>query len=310
VRQSAICLLATLAISLGGGGTAVSYPEPAAADQPTCERTYCVEDEITIPGEPGEPAGGDEPHPVSDAPARAGRGEPRCTWVRDPGNLPGSDAPGNFPDVGAPPTGDAYMIFERCDGELTGRVQWANPSEPAPAGPAPGGATPPAPAQLAAIVRVRLEGDLPRPVVTTSPALGDPAIVNHPTFLAVDNWTGTVTDQECAFVLCVTVTATPTLTWTPGEPDAPTITCAGGGTRYRPDGPPPHDQAAEPGACAYAFRFRTAAEGRPTEWPGTATVTWNLTWASTSGAGGTLPAITRTADVPRAVDEVQAIVIH
>jgi hypothetical protein len=292
------------------GSLAVPLAAPASADPPACERAYCVEDEITIPGEPAEPAAGDEPAPVANGPAPAADVEPRCTWVRDPGALPGSDGPGAFPDVGVRPADDAYLIFERCEGELTGRVQWSSPSDPEPTEPAPGGATPPAPEQLAAIVRVRLEGDLPEPLVTTSPAVGEAAIVNHPTFLAVENWTGTVTDEECAFVLCVTVAATPALTWTPGEPGSPTLACAGAGTRYLPDGPPPRQQAAQPGACAYAFQARTAAEGRPNEWPGTATVTWELSWTSTSGAGGTLPAITRSAQMPRAVEEIQAIVVR
>ncbi len=58
------------------------------------------------------------------------------------------------------------------------------------------------------------------------------------TFLAVDDWTETVTDQECAFLLCVTVTATAQLTWDPGEPGAATVVCVAGGTTYDPTGPP------------------------------------------------------------------------
>ena len=132
------------------------------------------------------------------------------------------------------------------------------------------------PEQLAETIRVRLEGDLPQPVAATSPPADEPAIVNHPAFLAIDNWTGTITDQECAGTLCVTVTATPTLTWTPGEPGAATLTCAGGGTTYDPTGAPPQDQAAQPGACAHAYQTRTGVAGRPDTWPGAATVTWTL----------------------------------
>lgn len=166
------------------------------------------------------------------------------------------------------------------------------------------------PEELAGRVRVRLVGDLPQPSATTSPAAGEPAIVNHPTFLAVDGWTETVTDQECAFLLCVTVTATAQLTWNPGEPGAPTVTCDAGGTTYDPTGPPAAEQAAAPGACTHAYTQRTGAAGRPAAWPGAATVTWNLTWTSTVGPGGTLTPVTRTIDLPRAVDEVQAVVVR
>ncbi|HET6920409.1 MAG TPA: hypothetical protein VFI46_13215, partial [Jiangellaceae bacterium] len=63
-------------------------------------------------------------------------------------------------------------------------------------------------------------------------------------------------------------------------------------------------------ACAHAYQARTGTAGRPDEWPGVATVTWQLAWTSTSGAGGDLPAIARSTDVPRAVEEVQAIVVR
>lgn len=308
MTQSGTASLATLTLALAGSAVAVAFPLPASGAPPPCDRAYCVEDEITIPGEPTEPTPQNEPRPVSYAP---GGGVARCTWVSDPGRLPGGDGgPGAFPDVGPRPADDAYLIFERCDGELTGRVQWATPADPAPAGPA--GPTPaaPTPEQLAATIRVRLEGDLPDPVVATSPPAGDSAVVNHPTFLAIDNWTGTITDQECAGPLCVTVTATPTLTWTPGEPGTATLTCTGAGTTYNPTGAPPQAQAAQPGACAHAYQSRTGVAGRPNAWPGTAIVTWDLTWTSTTSAGGPLPPITRSAPLPRAVDEVQAVVVH
>jgi hypothetical protein len=159
-------------------------------------------------------------------------------------------------------------------------------------------------------VRVRLEGDLPDPVVATSPGRGEPAIVKHPTFLAVDNWTGTVTDEECALFLCVAVIATPSLTWSSGEPGSPPVSCRGAGTSYDATGPPPAAQAARPGACAHAYQARTGTADRPDRWPGAATVSWDITWSSTSGAAGTLPDITKSVAVPRAVDEVQAIVVR
>jgi hypothetical protein len=210
--------------------------------------------------------------------------------------------------VGPRPSDDAYLIFEVCDGDLTGRIRWASPAEPPPDDGPP--APEVTPAQLAATIRVRLEGSLPQPVIATSPPPGEAAVVNHPTFLAVENWSGPVTDQECALLLCVTVTATSALEWNPGEPASSTVICAGGGTRFNPAQGSPQAQAAAPSACAHSYRARTAAADRPAEWQGIATVRWALTWTSTSGAGDILPPIVRSVDVPRAVEEVQAVVVH
>jgi hypothetical protein len=294
----------------------VAYAAPASGVSTSCNDTttdYCVEDEIVYPGttEPAAPPRQAESPEQVGTPARQTAPAPRCTWVSDPGALAGGDgSPGAFPDVGTRPGTDAYLIFERCGEELSGQVRWATPTEPAPAASGTVTPAPPSPEALAATIRVRLEGNLPRPVASTSPAAGRPAIVNHPTFLAIDNWTSAVTDRECAFLLCVTVTATPTLTWGPGEPGAPTLTCAGGGTRFNPEGASPQEQAAAPNACAHAYQARTGAGGRPDQWPGVATVTWDLAWTSTTGAGGALPPVVRSTDVPRAVDEVQAIVVR
>jgi hypothetical protein len=109
-------------------------------------------------------------------------------------------------------------------------------------------------------------------------------------------------------VLCVTVAATPSMQFSPGEPDAPVMECAGPGVPFDPDGDP-FVQAAAPEACAYPYRLRTGVDGRPAVWPGAVTVVWELVWSSTSGAGGSLPAIEKPASVPRAVGEVQTVVV-
>ncbi len=131
--------------------------------------------------------------------------------------------------------------------------------------------------------------------------------MNSPVFVQVANWSGVVTDGECdpTGVLCVTVTATPSLAWFPGEPGAAELACAGSGSRYDPSGPTPEVQAV--GACAHTFTQRTGVAGRPAAWDGAVTVNWSLTWTG-GGTGGTLPAVTKSASVPRPVGEVQAIV--
>jgi hypothetical protein len=61
-------------------------------------------------------------------------------------------------------------------------------------------------------------------------------------------------------------------------------------------------------ACAHTYTRRTGVAGRPEAWPGTVTVTWDLTWAG-GGRTGTLPSVTKSAPAPRSVAEVQAVVV-
>ncbi|MFW6033535.1 MAG: hypothetical protein ACOC9R_00255 [bacterium] len=210
---------------------------------------------------------------------------------------------GPFLEVLGTASPGAELHAEVCDGVYTGRVRWV------PVGPGSATAPVPAPEQLASVIRARLEGRLPAPTVDSTPEPGVASFVGFPSFVSVRNWTGVVRDGECdaTGALCVTVTATPGLRWSPGEPEAPVVECAGSGTRFDP-AEDPHVQAAVAGACAYQYRMRTAVDGRPEVWPGVVSVVWDLTWSSTSGAGGSLPAVEKSAVVPRAVDEVQTVV--
>jgi hypothetical protein len=165
-----------------------------------------------------------------------------------------------------------------------------------------------APEDLAAAARARLSRLLPAPDLETSPPIGTPAIIGVPTFVAVENWTGSVSESECAAGLCVTVTAAPVLTFTPGEPEAPIKECTGRGTRHRA-GADPHDEATRAGACAHAFDHRTAVAERPQRWPGSVAVTWSISWSASSGESASMPSVTRTTSLPRAVEEVQAPVV-
>jgi hypothetical protein len=271
---------------------------PAAAD-PSCEpdSDYCAGDELVVPGAPRDA----DPEAVEARRTGGGGGGagPVCTWT----DVPSTPMLGMV-GAGASPSPDAVLIWEMCDGAYTGASRWSVPGDPAPA-PAP-----PAPEQLASIVRVRLEGSLPAPAVASTPAPGVAAFVGYPSFVSVTNWTGVVTDGECdpTGVLCVTVRATPSLRFSPGEPDAPVKECAGPGVAFDPAGDP-FEQAATPEACAYPYRLRTGVDGRPDAWPGVVTVVWELAWSSTSGAGGSLEPVEKSASVPRAVDEVQTVVV-
>jgi hypothetical protein len=222
-----------------------------------------------------------------------------CTFV------PFQRAPGvSNPIAPDPPSPDAQLYVQVCDGVLTGIGRWVEPGQPPP-----GPADVVSPAQLAQQVAVRLEGNLPKPTVSSSPAPGIAALIGFPSFVAVDNWQDRMTDGQCEAQLCVTVTAVAHLAWSPGEPGAPTVACAGPGTRFEPGGAPPGDQAAAPGACAYAYRSRTGVDGRPDAWPGEVSVRWELQWTTSVGGGPRpLPDVVKTTAVPRAVDEVQTVV--
>lgn len=278
---------------------------PAAAD-PGCapDSDYCAGDDLTTPGTSNErPA-----TPVGSQPTGAGNGGgdpgPVCTWEQSGVAGPAGQGDGGpFLDVEGAPSLGAEFYAEVCDGVYTGRVRWVTPGTPTPAAPLP------SPEQLASVVRVRLEGTLPAPTVASTPELGVPALVGYPSFVSVTNWTGVVTDRECdpTGLLCVTVTATPSLLFAPGEPDAPVLECAGPGTRFDPAGDP-FEQTASGDACAHPYRLRTGVSGRPTAWPGEVTVAWALAWVSTSGASGSLEPVEKSAAVARTVNEVQTVV--
>lgn len=280
--RSAVAVAAAVGVVLGSPlsadasapGECIEYDEIGG---------FCIEwgtpDDET-PGTPGGSGGGPGP---------------TCYWVRldsDLGEVDGTV----FVDYGIayPPEGVevVWQVRECSDGTLVDDIRWV---------------IPPNPGEIAAGIRGRIAGTLPAPTVASSPADGVAAIVGVPVFVQVTNWTGVVTAQECAG-FCVTVRATPSLTFTPGEVDAPAVACAGSGTAYAPDGPPPAEQAVADGACSHTYALRTGVPGRPSAWSGSVSVTWAITWSATTGASGTLASVTRSTDLPRPVEEVQTVV--
>jgi hypothetical protein len=248
---------------------------------------YCVDWDVPTPGGPPSDGGG----------GGGSADDVVCSWVTIPD--PSIDDPSVYYDFNvAPAPADVTVVWqalECSDGVPSTNLRWVIPATPE---------------NLAAMARGRVVGALPQPTVNSSPPVGTASIVEVPVFVEVTNWTGTITDSECAGGLCVTVAATPTLVFTPGEPGSGSVSCAGSGTRYDPDGPSMEDQAAAEGVCAYAYRLRTGIEGRSGEWAGSASVTWTITWTASSGATGSLPSVTRTTQIPRAVREVQAVVVR
>lgn len=244
---------------------------------------YCLEWSAGRPGSPGGGGGGGS----SEAPV--------CYWRALPDGF--ALDPAAYYDFGfAPPPEGLSVVWQEwyCGGVGQFRFRWVIAVTPE---------------NLAAMARGRLVGSLDAPVVQSSPPPGTASIVGVPVFVEVVNWTGVVSASECAGGLCVTVTATPSLVFRPGERGAPQVRCAGAGTRYSPSGSSPEEQAAGQGACAYAYRLRTGVDGRPSAWPGSVAVTWVVSWSATTGASGSLPSVTRTAAVPRPVEEVQSVVV-
>ena len=280
----------TLRIAVIAAAAVVAFPSALsaqAAEPGECIRRdpqgYCLEWDVTTPGTPGTPGGS------------GGGPAPDCYWVTTGTELP--EDPTIFVDFGLeePPEGVPilWQSWECSDGRPTFNFRWV---------------LAPTPGALAETVRGRLVGQLPQPVVESSPPAGTASIIGVPVFVAVVNWTGVVTQTECAGGLCVTVTATPQLTFRPGEPGAPTVQCAGSGTRFAPDAGTPEAQASSPGACTWTYTTRTGANGRPSAWPGQASVSWSISWTATTGASGSLAAVTRSTGVPRPVAEVQTVI--
>lgn len=145
------------------------------------------------------------------------------------------------------------------------------------------------------------------PQIVADPPLGTSAVITLPVFVQVTNWAGEIQEETCVLEVCVELTASPTLTFDPGEPGSSPIECDPPGTRFDPNGPDPEVQASAPGACAHAYQARTGADGRPDEWPGVVSVTWDVSW-SAADEEGTLDPQTLSTEVPRAVDEVQTVV--
>jgi hypothetical protein len=151
-----------------------------------------------------------------------------------------------------------------------------------------------------ALDEARRRLDLPLP----DPGLNPPGeqLVGVATWLWVDGpWTPASATAQVAGV-SATVTATPvSVVWSPG--DGTTVTCDGPGTPYDPTRSPADQRS----SCTHAYGRSSAAL------PGgayalTATVTYEVTWSSSTGAGGSLGSLTRATTVPVVVEEAQALI--
>jgi hypothetical protein len=170
------------------------------------------------------------------------------------------------------------------------------------AAPPAGGGAPvlPAPGVLAQLAVKYLR--LPDPVIRSSPAPGALQLTRLPVWLwvAANAWqpqskTAQVPGES------VTATATPvSAAWSMGN--GTTVTCKGPGTAYAAGDNP---SAASP-TCGYTYNQSSAGQ------PGgayrvTVTITWDITWAGTGGAGGALAPLQTVAAAEFRVAESQAL---
>jgi hypothetical protein len=163
-----------------------------------------------------------------------------------------------------------------------------------------GGAGVPPPGMLGQIARRLLV--LPGPVIQSSPAPGDLQLVHLPVWLWVNRavWvprskTAAVPGEQ------VTATAIPVrVTWRMG--DGSVVTCRGPGIpysrRYSPASASPD--------CGHTYGRSSAGQPRGA-YRVAATITWDVTWQATGGAGGTLPPLFSTSAAAFRVAESQTV---
>ena len=301
---------AVAAVTLLVTGT-VLLPEAAArAQAQECARRgiwqQCIV-ELPVPVESSQPSGGGHGGGGSGGGSGGPAPRPVCPWVTVPA---GPQTEANlrrlFPDA---PPGAVLQVRDCADANPNnpGGTQFGLGARWLPPG-SPTGLEPPSPTAVALTLYARVKALMQAPVLATSPPAGAPAVVELPVFVEVVNWQDQIVDNECVLAVCVQMTATPALDFSPGEPQAPVIRCTPPGTRFDAAVSDATVQASAPGACAYAYRQRTGVANRPTEWAGQVTVRWSVSWTSNVGASGSFPELEFIAPTPRVVNEVQTVV--
>lgn len=293
----------SIASSVVVAGALTLTSSASASDVGSCmvspDQSFCVRGT-------GGPAGPPSPTPVAAPPPRSGQPPSTplpCGWE----TITAADVEGWLNSTaltnGRPPAGKSVIWQGWCFRESSTGGLYGGPFRWVDAGSV---ATPVA---VAAGVYQQMQGRMPTPVVESNPARGVASIVGVPVFVSVGNWQPTFVVSNSLAGVLVTVRATPTLVLDSGEPGASSDTCAGPGRLFDPHGGSLEAQAALPGACTHTYRQRTGVDGRPDAWPSSVTVRWTITWSAADGSGGTFPTVDRRVGLPRAVSEVQAVVV-
>jgi hypothetical protein len=148
-----------------------------------------------------------------------------------------------------------------------------------------------------ALQLARQQVDPPSPSIRLSPAVDQ--LVGVPTWLWLDDAWAPVTATASVGAVSATVTATPrSVAWDTG--DGTTVTCHGPGRAFSPG----RDDAATD--CRHTYTRRSTAAGPTATFHLTAAVTYDVAWSATTGDGGDLGTITRSAGADVRVLESQA----
>lgn len=302
-----LVVLAMVLLLAGGAVPAAADPAPPPPSPPTtpppppggCTETDAIgnciiRQPVVTPGTPASEG------PVSDPIGSGGGGDggdpghaPTCPWTTVPET---AALRSMHPEA---PEGAIWQVASCGDVATGAGVRWLPPGPAAP--------TPPAASAVASILYATAKAQMVAPAVATDPPADVAGVVNTPVFVEVTNWQSEIVESECVLGVCVSLTASPSLVFDPGDGSAP-VACEPPGSRYVPGGEPMEVQAE--GACAHVYRLRTGAEGRPSAWPGLVSVTWDVLWTSNvAGASGSFDPLVFSTAVPRAVDEVLAVVV-
>lgn len=159
-----------------------------------------------------------------------------------------------------------------------------------------GGLVDPAALATDALATIDIEG----PAIRTNPSAEGRLYVQIPTWLWLDQtWWQPYQATASAGRVTSTVNARPvSTTWSMG--DGRSVRCSGAGRAWAPG---LSDDATD---CRHTYRHSSAGEAGDA-FQLEATVTLEVTWTSNTGAGGTLPAISRTSRLDVEVGEIQAI---
>ncbi len=226
-----------------------------------------------------------------------GRGRWSCHYLgihsADPNALPGS-----FDyDTGPIRPADGETVGLICTDEdgvqrYSNLITW---SPATPFGPIDRGAR--------AAEEARRQLPIPDPSIASSPPAGTAHVTGIPSWF----WSATPLTPLSASATLGGVTATVTATAVdlvvdPGDGGA-ARSCPGGGTPFDPSRP----AAEQRSGCTHTFQRRSHDQPGGT-WPTTVTVSWHLTWTSTTGASGDLGVVTRSTTTPTAVVGAQALI--
>ena len=285
---AAIAVIAPAASAHGFGGVGAS----CSGNQSGCTVTAQDPGGSTTGGAVGTGAGGSESGSSSSTSGSASSA-PKC-WDITPtqAQLSAFGPP-------TPPSGKGHWVLDVCEigangiGGLKPTLQWQADGKPAL----------PDPVILAAQAESKLT--LAKPTVDSSPAAGVKQVVQLPTWtwMPKAQWaplsaTAAVPGES------VTATAAPvSLSFSWG--DGTSSTCQGPGTPYVSGA---SDPSAPSPTCGHTYQV-TSAAAPGQQFPVTATLAWQVTWAG-GGQSGTFPDLTTTTTVHWTVEQVQSVLVQ